>query len=60
MSTSFQSKDGNFDKEMLLQPITTEEAMYSDLRDCSGIYHTSNLLLKLMHDIFIRLSATNS
>ena len=71
ISTSFQSKDEDFNKEMKLtqntayQPVvktdtSIEEAMYSDLHDYSGIYHTSNLLLKLMHDIFIRLSATNT
>ena len=68
MSTS-EAED--FNKEIKLtqntayQPVvktdtSTEEAMYSDLHDYSGIYHTSNLLLKLMHDIFIRLSATNT
>ena len=71
MSTSFQSEDEDINKEIKLtrnrayQPVvktdtSTEEAMYSDLHEYSGIYHTSNLLLKLRHDIFIRLSATNS
>ena len=71
MSTSFQSEAKIFNEEMKLtqntayEPVvktgtSTEEAMYSDLHDYSGIYHTSNLLLKLMYDIFIRLSATKT
>ena len=71
MSTSFQSEAKDFNEEIKVtqntayEPVvktdtSTEEAMYLDLQDYSGIYHTSNLLLKLMYDIFIRLSATKS